>query len=90
MVISNKEFQPVLAEVSRFIGDGKLPEPARIHFQIQQNLVADEIGMPYVGNAGLYDIFDYCEQNNIDNESVQLLLSALKNNNQNIKRIYGL
>ena len=28
MVISSKEFQPVLADVMKFIADGKIPEPA--------------------------------------------------------------
>ncbi len=50
----------------------------------------DELGIAYENNIGLYEIFDYCEKNNIDNESVNLLFSALKYNNQNIKNLYGL
>ena len=90
MVISSKEFQPVLADVIKFIADGKIPEPACEQFQNQQNQVADELGIEYKNNIGLYEIFDYCEKNNIDNESVNLLFSALKYNNQNIKNLYGL
>lgn len=90
MVISSKEFQPVLADVIKFIADGKIPEPACKQFQKQQNQVADELGLEYKNNIGLYEIFDYCEKNNIDNESVNLLFSALKYNNQNIKNLYGL
>lgn len=90
MVISSKEFQPVLADVIKFIADGKIPEPACQQFQKQQNQVADELGIEYKNNIGLYEIFDYCEKNNIDNESVNLLFSALKYNNQNIKNLYGL
>lgn len=90
MVISSKEFQPVLADVMKFIADGKIPEPAYLQFQKQQNQVADELGIEYQNNIGLYEIFDYCEKNNIDNESVNLLFSALKYNNQNIKNLYGL
>ena len=69
---------------------GKIPEPACEQFQKQQNQVADELGLEYKNNIGLYEIFDYCEKNNIDNESVNLLFSALKYNNQNIKNLYGL
>lgn len=90
MVILSKEFQPVLADVINFIEDGKIPEPACQQFQKQQNQVADELGIAYENNIGLYEIFDYCEKNNIDNESVNLLFSALKYNNQNIKNLYGL
>jgi hypothetical protein len=90
MVISSKEFQPVLADVMKFIADGKIPEPVCEQFQKQQNQVADELGIEYQNNIGLYEIFDYCEKNNIDNESVNLLFSALKYNNQNIKNLYGL
>ena len=91
MVISSKEFQPVLADVMKFIADGKIPEPACEQFQKQQNQVADELGLEYKNNnIGLYEIFDYCEKKNIDNESVNLLFSALKDNNQNIKNLYGL
>ncbi|MFB4007086.1 hypothetical protein ACE1RT_05945, partial [Streptococcus pneumoniae] len=73
-----------------FISSGKIPEPAYLQFQKQQNQVADELGIEYQNNIGLYEIFDYCEKNNIDNESVNLLFSALKYNNQNIKNLYGL
>lgn len=90
MVISSKEFQPVLVDVMKFIADGKIPKPACEQFQKQQNQVADELGIEYQNNIGLYEIFDYCEKNNIDNESVNLLFSALKYNNQNIKNLYGL
>jgi hypothetical protein len=90
MVISSKEFQPVLADVIKFIADGKIPAPACEQFQKQQNQVADELGLEYKNNIGLYEIFDYCEKNNIDNESVNLLFSALKYNNQNIENLYGL
>lgn len=90
MVISSKEFQPVLVDVMKFIADSKIPEPACEQFQMQQNQVADELGIEYQNNIGLYEIFDYCEKNNIDNESVNLLFSALKYNNQNIKNLYGL
>lgn len=90
MIISSAEFQSVLVDVMKFISDGKLPESAQLQFQNTQNLVADEIGMSYQTNAGLFDIFDFCEKNNIDNDSVQRLFSALKNNNANIKRLYEL
>ena len=90
MVISSKEFQPVLVDYMNFISSGKIPEPAYLQFQNQQNQVADELGIEYQNNIGLYEIFDYCEKNNIDNESVNLLFNALKYNNQNIKNLYGL
>lgn len=89
-MISRKEFHQVLADYSNFIASGKIPEPAFLQFQNQQNQVADELGIKYENNIGLYEIFDYCEKNNIDNESVNLLFSALKYNNQNIKNSYGL
>ena len=50
MVISSKEFQPVLADVIKFIADGKIPEPACEQFQNQQNQVADELGIEYKNN----------------------------------------
>lgn len=90
MVIPSKEFQPVLVDYMNFISSSKIPEPAYLQFQKQQNQVADELGIEYQNNIGLYEIFDYCEKNNIDNESVNLLFSALKYNNQNIKNLYGL
>lgn len=89
MVISRDEFVPVINDVSKFIVQGKIPESACLQFQKQQNQVADELGIEYKNHIGLYDLFDYCEKNNIDNESVNLLFSALKNNNQNIKNWRG-
>ena len=89
MVISRDEFQPVINDFSKFVVEGKIPEVARLQFQKQQNQVADGLGIEYKNHIGLYDIFDYCETNNIDNESVNLLFSALKNNNQNVKNWYG-
>ncbi|MWV57204.1 hypothetical protein [Streptococcus zhangguiae] len=90
MVISSKEFHQVLADYSNFIASGKIPEAAYLQFQNQQNQVADELGIAYENQIGLFEIFDYCEKNDIDNESVNLLFSALKYNNQNIKNLYGL
>jgi hypothetical protein len=89
MVISRDEFQPVINDFSKFVVEGKIPELASVMFQKQQNQVADELGIGYKNDIGLYDLFDYCETNNIDNESVNLLFSALKNNNQNVKNWYG-
>ena len=90
MVISSKEFQPVLVDVMKFIADSKIPEPACEQFQRQQNQVADELGIEYQNNSGLYEMVDYGEKNNIENEAVNWLFSALKYNNQNIKNLYGL
>lgn len=90
MIIKNKEYVPVLVDVMKFISDGKISEPAQLQFQKQQNLVAKNIGLSYVQDVGLLDIFEFCEQNNIDDESVQLLFSALKETIRNIKSLYGL
>lgn len=90
MIITKKEYSPVLYDVMKFIADGKISELATIQFQRQQNLVADEIGLSYAQNVGLLEIFEFCEKKSIDNESVHQLFSALKNNVQNIKRLYGL
>lgn len=88
MIIARKEYIPVVVDVMNFIAVGKIPEPARLQFQRQQNLVADEIGLSYAENAGLLDIFEFCEQNNIDNESVHSLLSSLKYQVQYVKDLY--
>lgn len=90
MVISSKEFQPVIVDYMNFISSGKIPEQVYLQFQNQQNQVVDELGIQYQNNISLYEIFDYCAKNNIDNESVNSLFSALKCNNQNIKNLYGL
>ena len=90
MVFPSKEFQPVLVDYMNFISSGKIPEPAYLQFQKQQNQVADELGIEYQNNIGLYEIFDYCEKNNIDTATVNLLFSALKYHNQNNKNLYGL
>lgn len=90
MIIKKEEYNPILIDVMKFIADGKISEPARLQFQKQQNLVAKNIGLSYVQDVGLLDIFEFCEQNNIDDESVQLLFSALKETIRNIKSLYGL
>jgi hypothetical protein len=90
MIIKKEEYNPVLLDVMKFIADGKISELARLQFQKQQNLVAKNIGLSYVQDVGLLDIFEFCEQNNIDDESVQLLFSALKETIRNIKSLYGL
>lgn len=90
MIIKKEEYNPVLLDVMKFIADGKISELARLQFQKQQNLVAKNIGLSYVQDVGLLDIFKFCEQNNIDDESVQLLFSALKETIRNIKSLYGL
>lgn len=90
MIIKKEEYNPVLLDVMKFIADGKISEPALLQFQKQQNLVAKNIGLSYVQDVGLLDIFEFYEQNNIDDESVQLLFSALKETIRNIKSLYGL
>ena len=90
MIIKKEEYNPVLLDVMKFIADGKISELARLQFQKQQNLVAKNIGLSYVQDVGLLDIFEFCEQNNIDDDSVQLLFSALKETIRNIKSLYGL
>lgn len=90
MIIKKEEYNPVLLDVMKFIADGKISELARLQFQKQQNLVAKNIGLSYVQDVSLLDIFEFCEQNNIDDESVQLLFSALKETIRNIKSLYGL
>ena len=40
MVISSKEFQPVLVDYMNFISSGKIPEPAYLHFLNQPNKVS--------------------------------------------------
>lgn len=90
MIIKKEEYNPVLLDVMKFIADGKISELARLQFQKQQNLVAKNIGLSYVQDVGLLDIFEFCEQNNIDDESVQLLFSELKETIRNIKSLYGL
>lgn len=90
MIIKKEEYNSVLLDVMKFIADGKISESARLQFQKQQNLVAKNIGLSYVQDVGLLDIFKFCEQNNIDDESVQLLFSELKETIRNIKSLYGL
>ncbi|MFG7388868.1 hypothetical protein ACGO3R_13735 [Lactococcus lactis] len=92
MVTSVNEYQSIIIETMKFIVEGKIPAPALEQFQIQQNQVANEIGMPYEINAGLAEILSYCVNNNTYtyNKSVELLFRALNANNKNIKYLYGL
>ena len=62
MIIKKEEYNPVLLDVMKFIADGKISELARLQFQKQQNLVAKNIGLSYVQDVGLLDIFEFANK----------------------------
>ncbi len=88
MVISSKRISTSSSRCYKFYWRWQIPEPVKgQQFQKQQNQMVDEPGIAYETNIIVWNFWFW--ENNIDNESVNLLFSALKYNNKH-KNLYGL
>lgn len=77
MTINESEYVPLLNKFQEKTRKGLIPEEVLEELQGHQNFVAKAVGMDLSanagfleGNAGLYEIFSFCERNCIESDEM--------------------
>lgn len=85
MIIKKEVYDPVLINFMHNISKGKISSEALFHFNNYKNSVLDglKLSSEY---SGLYDLFSYSEENNIEDNSLEELFKLIKQLNNQVER----